>query len=68
MSASHLNALGLLGKQVSFTYFLGQSVGELVKKGIVTSVILNLSSSSEIRIDDQGDFYDLSEIIDFKIL
>lgn len=68
MSVSHLNALDLLGKQVSFTYFLGQSVGELVKKGIVTSIIFNLSSSSEIRLDDQGDFYDLSEITDFKIL
>ncbi|MGN5535791.1 hypothetical protein [Acinetobacter sp. Lyrl_1] len=68
MSASHLNALDLLGKQVSFTYSLGQSVGDLVKKGIVTSIILNLSSSSQILIDDQGDFYDLSEITDFKIL
>ena len=68
MSASHLNALDLLGKQVSFTYFLGQSVGYLVKKGIVTSIVFNLSSSPEILIDDQGDFYDLSEITDFKIL
>jgi hypothetical protein len=68
MSVSHLNALDLLGKQVSFSYFLGQSVGELVKQGVVTSVIVNLSSSSEIRLDDQGDFYHLSEISDFKIL
>ena len=68
MSVSHLNALDLLGKQVSFSYFLGQSVGVLFKEGVVTSVIVNLSSSSEIRLDDQGDFYHLSEISDFKIL
>ena len=68
MPVSHLNALDLLGKQVSFSYFLGQSVGELVKQGVVTSVIVNLSSSPEILLDDQGDFYHLSEISDFKIL
>ena len=68
MSVSHLNALDLLGKQVSFSYFLGQSVGVLFKEGVVTSVIVNLSSSSEICLDDQGDFYHLSEISDFKIL
>ena len=54
--------------KVSFSYFLGQSVGVLFKEGVVTSVIVNLSSSSEIRLDDQGDFYHLSEISDFKIL
>ena len=68
MSASHLNVLELLGKQVSFTYFYPAPVGQLVKNGIVTSVIINLSSSSEIRLDDKGDFYLLSEINDFKIL
>ena len=68
MSASHLNVLELLGKQVSFTYFYPAPVGQLVKNGIVTSVIINLSSSSEIRLDDKGDFYPLSEINDFKIL
>ena len=40
MSASHLNALDLLGKQVSFTYFLGQSVGELVKKELLQVLLL----------------------------
>lgn len=68
MAVSHTNILELLGKQVSFTYFYPAPVGQLVKKGIVTSVIVNLSSSSEIRLDDQGDFYHLSEISDFKIL
>lgn len=65
MSVSHLNVLELLGQQVSFTCF--HPAGQLVKKGIVTSIIINLSSSSEIRIDDQGDFYDLSEISDFEV-
>lgn len=65
MSVSHLNVLELLGKQVSFTYF--HPLGQLVKKGIVTSIVVNLSSSSEILIDDQGDFHDLSEIIDFEV-
>ena len=66
MSVSNLNVLELLGKQVSFTY--SHPVGQLVKKGIVTSILVNLSSSPEILIDDQGDFHDISEIIDFKIL
>ena len=56
----------LLGKQVSFIF--PYSHGQLFKKGAVTSVISNLNSSSEILIDDQGDFYSLSEIIDFQIL
>ena len=56
----------LLGKQVSFIFPYPH--GQLFKKGAVTSVISNLNSSSEILIDDQGDFYSLSEIIDFQIL
>ena len=68
MSTSHLNVLELLGKQVSFTYFYPAPVGQLVKKGIVTSVVINLSSSSEICLDYKGDFYLLSELTEFKIL
>ena len=37
MSVSNLNVLELLGKQVSFTY--SHPVGQLVKKGIVTSIL-----------------------------
>ena len=68
MSVSHLNALELLGKQVSFTYFYPAPVGQLVKKGIVTSVIINLSSSSEIRLDDKGDFFVLSDLLEFQVI
>ncbi|MGV5006717.1 hypothetical protein ACVCFZ_15050 [Acinetobacter variabilis] len=65
MAVSNTNLLELLGKQVSFTYL--DPLGQLVKKGIVTSIVINLSSSSEIRIDHEGDFYLLSEIIDFEV-
>ena len=68
MSASHLNLFGTF-RQTSFFYlFLSCSCWSVGKNGIVTSVIINLSSSSEIRLDDKGDFYLLSEINDFKIL
>ena len=68
MSASHLNALDLLGKQVSFTYSYPAPVGQLVKKGIVTSVVINLSSSSEIRLDEKGDFFVLSDLLEFQVI
>ena len=68
MSVSNLNVSELLGKQVSFTYFYPAPVGQLVKKGIVTSVVINLSSSSEIRLDDEGDFFVLSDLLEFQVI
>ena len=65
MAVSNTNLLELLGKQVSFSCL--DPLCQLVKKGIVTSIVINLSSSSEIRIDHEGDFYLLSEIIDFEV-
>jgi hypothetical protein len=74
MTAAHTTALGLLGKQVSFTT---KRIIELSDKslitfedeysGIVTSIVLSLSGDPEISIDD-GDFFSLPELIDFKLL
>ena len=66
MAASNINPLHLLGKQVSFTY--SHPIGQLVKIGLVTSIILHLSSSPEILIDDSGDFFSLSEITDLCLV
>lgn len=73
MAVSNTNALSLLGKDVSFTH---QHKVELTDKsfvtftehftGTVTNVVLSLTSEPEISIND-GDFYRLSQLVDFKI-
>lgn len=55
----------LLGKQVSYSFSLGQTTYE--SDGQVTSVVLNLNGDHEFAVDD-GDYYSFSEIIDFKVL
>ena len=65
MTFSNINALDLLGKQVSYSFSLGGTIYET--DGQVTSVVLSLTSEPEISIND-GDFYSLSELIEFKIL
>ena len=66
MAVANTNLLELLGKQVSFTY--SYPTGQLVKNGTVTSIVVHVSSSPEILIDDQGDFHSLSEISEFQVL
>ena len=55
----------LLGKQVSYSFSLGQTTYE--SDGQITSVVLNLNGDHEFAVDD-GDYYSFSEIIDFKVL
>lgn len=74
MTAEHTTALELLGKTVSFEYvrhlqLTEQSSIDFREKvsGTVTAVVTHISSGPEILIDD-GDFYSLSELLDFKII
>ncbi|WP_104490249.1 hypothetical protein [Acinetobacter indicus] len=55
----------LLGKQVSYSFCLGETTYQ--SDGQVTSVVLNLHGDHEFSVDD-GDYYSFSEIIDFKVL
>ena len=74
MAVEHTTFLEMLGKDVSFTH---QHKVELTDKsfvtfsehlsGTVTNIVLSLSSGPDISIND-GDFYSLSDLLDFKIL
>ena len=74
MAVAHTTVLQMLGKDVSFIH---QRKVELTDTsfitftenltGIVTNVVLSLTSEPEISIN-YGDFYSLSELIDFKII
>ena len=74
MAVPHTTVLEMLGKHVSFIH---ERKVELTDTsfitftenftGIVTNVVLSLTSEPEISIND-GDFYTLSELIDFKII
>jgi len=74
MTAAHTTALELLGKQVSF---IDKRVVELTDKsfitfedrhsGTVTEIVLSLTGNPQISIDD-GDFFSLPKLIDFKLL
>lgn len=74
MNVSNTTALELLGKQVSFIL---RRVVELPDKssitfedtysGVVTEIVLSLTGNPQISIDD-GDFFSLPELIEFKLL
>jgi hypothetical protein len=73
MTAAHTTALELLGKTVSFEYVRHVQITDKSSidfreklSGIVTSVVVHMNSSPEISIDD-GDFYDLSKLLDFSL-
>jgi hypothetical protein len=73
MAAAHTTVLSLLGKEVSFQYdrkieitntsFITYSEK---LKGTVTNLVISLNSEPEISIND-GDFFVLSELLDFQI-
>lgn len=73
MTAANTTVLEMLGKDVSFIH---ERKVELTDSsfitftenfaGTVTNVVLSLSSEPEISVNN-GDFYVLSELIDFKI-
>ena len=74
MAVAHTTVLEMLGKDVSFIYErkiqLTDSSFTIVTEnfaGTVTNVVLSFTSEPEISIND-GDFYSLSELLDFKIL
>ena len=62
MAVAHTTVLEMLGKDVSFIHSR-----KVELTGTVTNVVLSLTSEPEISIND-GDFYSLSELIDFKII
>ena len=74
MAVAHTTVLEMLGKDVSFIHerklkLTDTSFITFTDKltGIVTNVVLGLTTEPEISIND-GDFYCLSELIDFKII
>lgn len=69
MTVSNTNVLDLLGKQVSFVYPVAcdSTVHSLDCTGTVTSIAINLNQPPFISIDD-GDFYALSDLLEFNIL
>ena len=73
MAAANTTALELLGKTVSFEYdrhmkLTEQSSIDFREKisGVITSVVLNLSSEPEISVNN-GDFYSICDLVDFTI-
>ena len=74
MAIAHTTVLEMLGKDVSFIYerkiqLTDSSFITFTENftGTVTNVVLSLTNEPEISIND-GDFYSLSELLDFKIL
>ena len=73
MAAANTTALELLGKTVSFEYVRFVQLTEHSTatfshrvSGIVTAVVIHISSEPEILIDD-CDFYSLSDLVDFIV-
>ena len=74
MAVAHTTVLEMLGKDVSFIH---ERKVELTDSsfitftenitGTVTNVVLSLTCEPEISIND-GDFYLLSELLDFKMV
>lgn len=66
MAVSNTNLLGLLGKQVSYSW-LGADGVTYQFDGELTSIVFNLHSGPEISLND-GDFHVLSELTEFQVL
>lgn len=73
MAVANTNALNLLGKEVSFEWnrtvpLTDQSsiVFHEKIKGTVTNIVLSVNCDPEISVNE-GDFYVLSELINFQI-
>ena len=74
MAIAHTTVLEMLGKDVSFIYerkieLTDSSFITFTENftGTVTNVVLSLTNEPEISIND-GDFYSLSELLDFKMV
>ena len=73
MAIANTTALEFLGKTVSFQYVVHKEITEQSSihfrqkvSGVITSVVLSLNSEPQISVDD-GDFYALSDLVDFVI-
>ena len=66
MAVSNTNLLGLLGKQVSYSW-LGADGVTYQSDGELTSIVFHLHGSSDFSVDD-SDYFSFDEITDFKIL
>lgn len=73
MTAANTTVLEMLGKDVSFQWkrevpLTDHSSIHFCENitGTVTNIVLSLSSEPQISVND-GDFYVLSELIDFKV-
>ena len=66
MTFSNVNALELLGKQVSYSW-LGADGVTYQSDGELTTIVFHLHSTSEFAVDE-GDYFSFYEITDFKIL
>lgn len=62
------NIVELLGKSVSFVHTIkvDKKIFVYEGKGVVTDIVLNLNGNHEISLDG-GDFYTLSDVLEFQI-
>ena len=74
MAVSNTTALEFLGKTVSFEYVYHMQLTEQSSidfrekvSGVITNIVLSLNSDPQISVDD-GDFYYLSDLLDFAII
>ena len=66
MAVSNTNLLGLLGKQVSFSW-LGADGVTYQSDGELTSIVFHLHGVPEFSVDD-SDYYSFDEITEFQVL
>lgn len=66
MAVSNTNLLGLLGKQVSYSW-LGADGVTYQSDGELTSIVFHLNGDHEFAVDE-GDYYSFSELTEFQVL
>lgn len=66
MAVSNTNLLGLLGKQVSYSW-LGADGVTYQSDGELTSIAFHLHGDHEFAVDE-GDYYSFSELTEFQVL
>lgn len=66
MAISNTNLLGLLGKQVSYSW-LGADGVTYQSDGELTSIAFHLHGDHEFAVDE-GDYYSFSELTEFQVL
>lgn len=66
MAVANTNLLGLLGKQVSYSW-LGADGVTYQSDGELTSIAFHLHGDHEFAVDE-GDYYSFSELTEFQVL